>query len=41
MSELPLPKLPTDELAANARLVAAALSEDGGEPLGLGVPKNG
>ncbi|HET6986095.1 MAG TPA: hypothetical protein VFI00_05740 [Kribbella sp.] len=31
-----LPKIPADEMAANARLVAAALSEGGGEPVGLG-----
>ena len=31
-----LPKLPAEEFAANARLVAAALSEGGGEPVGLG-----
>ena len=32
-----LPKLPAEEFAANAPLVAAALAEDGGEPLGAGV----
>ena len=31
-----LPKVPAEELAANARLVAAALCEDGGEPFGIG-----
>ncbi|HWD79383.1 MAG TPA: hypothetical protein VG497_10880 [Kribbella sp.] len=31
-----LPKIPDQEFAANARLVAAALAEDGGEPLGVG-----
>jgi hypothetical protein len=31
-----LPKLPDEELAANARLVAAALVEDGGEAMGIG-----
>jgi hypothetical protein len=31
-----LPKVPAEEFAANARLVAAALVEDGGEPVGLG-----
>jgi hypothetical protein len=31
-----LPKVPDEELAANTRLVAAALAEDGGEALGAG-----
>ena len=29
-----LPKIPEDEFAANARQVAAALAEDGGETVG-------
>jgi len=31
-----LPKVPSDEIEAKARLVAAALVEDGGEALGIG-----
>jgi hypothetical protein len=31
-----LPKIPDEELVANARLVAAALAEDGGEAVGIG-----
>ena len=33
-----LPKVPDAEFAANAQLVAAALAEDGGEPIGAGLP---
>ncbi|WP_406052306.1 hypothetical protein [Kribbella sp. NBC_00889] len=32
-----LPKIPDEELTANARLVAAALVEDGGEAVGIGL----
>jgi hypothetical protein len=32
-----LPKIPAEELAANARLVAAALVQDGGEAMGIGL----
>ncbi|WP_328518956.1 hypothetical protein [Kribbella sp. NBC_00359] len=36
-----LPKVPAEELAAGARVVAAALAEDGGEAFGAGLGQRG